>query len=72
MLCPFSTYFWLILSGRFIGGLAVGAIHFLTPLYMSDIRTSDQKAIMNFMLHTQFALGIFVQFAAGEKLQVFI
>jgi len=65
ILSTFGELYWNLLIGRGMAGIAIGAIHFLVPLYIDDISTPDQKSTFNCVTQMQFAFGILSQFVLG-------
>lgn len=64
----FSESYWCLLIGRGMAGIAIGAIHFLVPIYINDISTSEHKSMFNCLIQMQFAFGILTQYSLGESL----
>lgn len=64
----FTSYrnYWILLMGRAIGGLAIGMLHFLIPLYINDIVPIHQKSLCHSIMQLQFVLGILSQYILSK------
>ncbi|XP_055323915.1 uncharacterized protein LOC129578805 [Sitodiplosis mosellana] len=58
----FRENYLIFLVGRGIGGLAVGTLHFLIPLYIFDIVPVHQQPLCHSIMQLQFVLGILSQY----------
>lgn len=56
----------IFLAGRSIGGLAIGTMHFLIPLYINEIVPAHQKTSCHSMLQLQFVLGVLAQYVLSK------
>lgn len=61
-----SDNYWIFLTSRGIGGLAIGTLHFLIPLYINDIVPDDQKPLCHSIMQVQFVLGILSQYILSK------
>lgn len=52
----------IFLLGHGIGGLAIGTLHFLIPLYVNDIVPDHQKPLCHSIMQLQFVFGILSQY----------
>lgn len=68
VLLIFSEYYWCMLIGRGLGGLSVGALHLLIPMYINDIASAEQKPLYHTIVQLQFVIGILSQYILSEYL----
>lgn len=62
----FSEYYWCVLIGRGLGGISVGALHLLIPMYINDIASAEQKPLYHTIAQLQFVIGILSQYILSE------
>lgn len=55
-----------MLIGRGVGGIAVGALHLLIPMYINDIASVEQKPLYHTIVQLQFVVGILSQYILSE------
>lgn len=61
-----SEYYWCMLIGRGLGGISVGALHLLIPMYINDIASAEQKPLYHTIAQLQFVIGILSQYILSE------
>lgn len=61
-----SEYYWCMLIGRGLGGISVGALHLLIPMYINDIANAEQKPLYHNIVQLQFVIGILSQYILSE------
>lgn len=52
--------------GRGLGGISVGALHFLIPMYINDIASVEQRPLYNTIAQLQFIFGIWSQYILSK------
>lgn len=65
LLIALASTVWEIYAGRFIGGMAIGAVSVATPMYIAELAESSVRGSLGTFFQLQITLGILFSYLIG-------
>lgn len=66
--CAFASSLWMIVTARFLGGLAVGATSVLGPMYLAEIAPASWRGRLVACFQVNIVLGVLIAYGSNYLL----
>lgn len=63
--CAFASSLWMIVTARFLGGLAVGATSVLGPMYLAEIAPASWRGRLVACFQVNIVLGVLIAYGSN-------